>query len=657
MTMVTIKDESGNGRIAASITLETGAERITLRDLITTRVREEVARYNARQADPGPAGDIFAGLVMPEGAVPTPSGFRMPSRRPVGWEQQAAESLKAFRRNRFFVLVGGRQVTGLDEELELTADCDIRFIRLVALVGAEPVSETTDDAAAPLAAAQHAFDTARAEAWERAHASVTRSQTRALPEVKAILNASADLRRQCCILASLDERTSDQLLSVIVRETDGLTAEDLATFLPAMAVAASRLYGLADPGLKAQTGLVEDAWGRLDEEGRERLAPEVARVALAAAEHMPDVMTRLRRLLDTGRVPYNLIFEADNVGTALRAVIAAGREPDAVRGALIRLLAEFPTAGKPGGQWIAAARDVAGQFSDSPGLVGVLLDAAIDAEDFETERRYVGRCLTYVTKANEPIVCGLAVLAGQVAGTGAADLLPRLRTLALKAITMIGPFSESRSIRVATSCVSAIEDAALPASITELLRTERSTRHGTLLRQARTSVDALAAAQGMARDELLERSVEDHGLAADGTRRVTLAAGWTAVLSAGARTAAVEYAGPDGKPRKSPPAQVKQASAGALGTLAADLKAVRATIGNERSRIEGLLGSGRSLGLALWRELYLDHPVTGRLARALIWTFTSPGGAPVAGIPVGELELLLCDAATAAIPANAEVTL
>lgn len=135
MTVVTIKDESSNGRIAASITLETVAERITLRDLITTRVREEVARYNARQASPGPAGDIFAGLVMPEGAVPTPSGFRMPSRRPVDWEQQAAESLKAFRRNGFFVLVGGRQVTGLDEELELTADCDIRFIRLVALVG------------------------------------------------------------------------------------------------------------------------------------------------------------------------------------------------------------------------------------------------------------------------------------------------------------------------------------------------------------------------------------------------------------------------------------------------------------------------------------------------------------------------------------------
>ena len=134
MTTVIIKDESGSGRIASSITLETVVERITLRDLITTRVREEVARYNAHRADPGDAGDVFAGLVMPEGAVPTPAGFRMPSRRPVDWEQ-AAESLKAFRRNGFFILVDDRQITDLDEELELTADTDIRFIRLVALVG------------------------------------------------------------------------------------------------------------------------------------------------------------------------------------------------------------------------------------------------------------------------------------------------------------------------------------------------------------------------------------------------------------------------------------------------------------------------------------------------------------------------------------------
>jgi hypothetical protein len=126
---ITIKDQSGAGRVAAETVLEEIPSAITLRDLVRTRVREEVARYNAVE------GRVFAGLVMPEGAEPTREGFRLRRPRAIDWERQADEALDAFGRNGFVVLVDGRQVTDLDEELDLTADSDIRFIRLVALVG------------------------------------------------------------------------------------------------------------------------------------------------------------------------------------------------------------------------------------------------------------------------------------------------------------------------------------------------------------------------------------------------------------------------------------------------------------------------------------------------------------------------------------------
>jgi hypothetical protein len=128
---VTIMDQSGAGKVAATITLDGIDSRITLRDLIRTRVREEVARYNAKAV----STDIFHGLVMPDGAQPTPQGFRMPKRRRVDWEQQADMALEAFSRNGFFVLVADRQVTDPDETLELAPDTDIRFIRLVQLAG------------------------------------------------------------------------------------------------------------------------------------------------------------------------------------------------------------------------------------------------------------------------------------------------------------------------------------------------------------------------------------------------------------------------------------------------------------------------------------------------------------------------------------------
>jgi len=126
---VTITDQTGDGRVAARLTLDSVAGRITLRDLVRTRVREEVARYNARQ------GSVFAGLVMPDGATPARGGYRMPRPRRIDWEEQARQAVKAFERNGFFVLVDDRQVTELDEELMLTADSDIRFIRLVQLAG------------------------------------------------------------------------------------------------------------------------------------------------------------------------------------------------------------------------------------------------------------------------------------------------------------------------------------------------------------------------------------------------------------------------------------------------------------------------------------------------------------------------------------------
>jgi hypothetical protein len=128
---VTIKDQSGTGQVGATITLDGIDSRVTVRDLIRTRVREEVARYNAKRA----STDIFQGLVMPDGAEVTPRGFRMPEPRRIDWEQQADHALEAFQKNRFFVLVADRQVTDPDQVLDLTPDTDIRFIRLVQLVG------------------------------------------------------------------------------------------------------------------------------------------------------------------------------------------------------------------------------------------------------------------------------------------------------------------------------------------------------------------------------------------------------------------------------------------------------------------------------------------------------------------------------------------
>jgi hypothetical protein len=63
---VTVKDITEAGKARGAMALEDIDSGITLRELIRTQVREEVARYSATLTG------VFQGLVMPDGARPAP---------------------------------------------------------------------------------------------------------------------------------------------------------------------------------------------------------------------------------------------------------------------------------------------------------------------------------------------------------------------------------------------------------------------------------------------------------------------------------------------------------------------------------------------------------------------------------------------------------
>jgi hypothetical protein len=129
MATLTIHDRTATGTPTGSIDLPNVPDRITLRDLIRLRVREEVARYNLA---PGPE---FIGLVQPDGTVVGRHGYVMPEPRRIEWERQAEIAIESFLRNGFFVMVNGKQETELDREIALGTGLDVGFIKLTPLVG------------------------------------------------------------------------------------------------------------------------------------------------------------------------------------------------------------------------------------------------------------------------------------------------------------------------------------------------------------------------------------------------------------------------------------------------------------------------------------------------------------------------------------------
>ncbi|MEV2192636.1 hypothetical protein AB0I02_16845 [Streptomyces phaeochromogenes] len=129
MGMVTFVDETTSGDRGAGWGLEIAEERLALRELIRRRVFQEVAEFNARTPE------VFQGLVQPKDTERVLNGYALRTPRRIDPEVQSELALKAFAGNGFLVLVGDRQFTDLDEEIELTLGTEVTFLKLVALVG------------------------------------------------------------------------------------------------------------------------------------------------------------------------------------------------------------------------------------------------------------------------------------------------------------------------------------------------------------------------------------------------------------------------------------------------------------------------------------------------------------------------------------------
>lgn len=117
------------GKPEHTFTVYVSGETITVRELIRTRVFQEVEEFNRRQ----PA--VFRMLVQPGEAEQTLNGFKFPKPRQVDPQAQYQKAIQAFETNGFLVLVDDRQVETLEDEIALRPETQVSFLKLVPLVG------------------------------------------------------------------------------------------------------------------------------------------------------------------------------------------------------------------------------------------------------------------------------------------------------------------------------------------------------------------------------------------------------------------------------------------------------------------------------------------------------------------------------------------
>ena len=126
---LTIRDETAGGKTLNELTLDILTEKLTVRELIRSRVYQEVQDYNRK------APEHFRGLVQPIGAEQTLNGFKLKRRRDIDWKKQFELACEAFGRNGFFILVDDQQAEDLDDQIELKTGTRVSFVKLTPLVG------------------------------------------------------------------------------------------------------------------------------------------------------------------------------------------------------------------------------------------------------------------------------------------------------------------------------------------------------------------------------------------------------------------------------------------------------------------------------------------------------------------------------------------
>jgi hypothetical protein len=124
-----LRDETTSGRVLHEWSLECLTERITVRELIRSRVYQEVQDYNLKQPE------FFRGLVQPTDAEESLNGYKLRKRRLLDWKPQFEKAISAFEANRILILVNDHQAASLDEEIEIKPDTQVSFLRLTLLVG------------------------------------------------------------------------------------------------------------------------------------------------------------------------------------------------------------------------------------------------------------------------------------------------------------------------------------------------------------------------------------------------------------------------------------------------------------------------------------------------------------------------------------------
>ncbi|MGE3813112.1 MAG: DUF4132 domain-containing protein [Candidatus Nanopelagicales bacterium] len=356
----------------------------------------------------------------------------------------------------------------------------------------------------------------------------------------------------------------------------------------------------------------------------------------------------LRALVGSGQRPTREPPDGSGLGR-IRAVdgwsavalpaLSGSNDPESVA-ELIEVLAAA-RGSRPGSRWLQVVR-VALDTPAARDVVRQLTTALAQAPEKPYRGKFTAPPSCVVGPENSDIARATAWAASHIDEAWVVPLLDEVAVRGLGPATVravdpnIDPFSGDKVLNAAILGLGLIGTS---EAIAALQRLALATRHNGVRTRINAALDAAAERSGLTRGQLVERTVSTEGFDDDGIRRVDAAPALARLVIESPGAVRLEWAASGGWTTSAGPDIDKGSVVGARR----ELKAARMNVAAERLRLEGLLGTDRTWPYDEWRRYYRDHPVTGALARSLIWSFSDSNGAEVIGMPMAGDQVLGAD--------------
>lgn len=368
-----------------------------------------------------------------------------------------------------------------------------------------------------------------------------------------------------------------------------------------------------------------------------KLGPEieamVAYVTTAGMAISPlergEIRAKLRSVLhplepSVDALPTWLLSDTDDLGPTLRQ-----RHGDLLRQPGVAALCEHAhslSRVEPSGRWRKQGQALLAETPDVLSVVRAVFEIFVGLG--EPRGADPGQ-LVLLEERNENLLRGLVWLLADVDQEWVTPLLAEVTRHAATAFRNAPGYPHCP--RLANAAVVALSRRTGELPVRTLARLSLTVKNKALASRVRTALSELGALRGWSPEEVAEQTVPDHGLDAD-ARRIIPVGGYEAVVRIDQGRAVLEFRR-DGRPLKGVPALVRADHPDELAELRHLVKGINATLAAERTRIEGLFSTDRSWAPGNWTARYPDHPVTGAIARELLWQTEQAPGEWVTGCP------------------------